>query len=123
MTETKSPAAPASEIQVVDLPNLLATLFTYTQPAGQALDAAIRANADGDDPDAHKRAIIETSHFDAISAWCAENPQLAARIVLATLYLASGRYTAQVAKAPPAPEGQPAPEPAEETPPEAPEAG
>lgn len=90
---------PKSKLVRVGLADMLATVLSYTTPANQALDAAFQehrqSNPTGD-------PIRDVEHFEVISGWCATNPREAARIVLAAVYLASGRFVAQESLPPPA---------------------
>ena len=118
MTETaKAPPGPPV-LQHIDFPNLLFSLNHYAEPADRALDAAVSANAEGDDL---QTALKTTVHFDAILAWVRENPEEAARIALAAVYVRNGRFLVQVPAPAPAapqdaaPESQP-PQEAQEAP-------
>lgn len=108
MTETPptspTPAQqPKSKLVRVGLADMLATVLSYATPANQALDAAFhehrKANPTGE-------PLRDVEHFEVIHAWCAANPREAARIVLAVVYLASGRFVAQESLPPPEAEGQ-----------------
>lgn len=106
-------APPPERFRLVraSLPNLLATLQSYTSPASQHLDAAFHTFAEGHKGASNDVALRTVPHFETLREWCAANPDDAARIVLCAVYLANGRYVAQEELAPPEP--APAPEPAE----------
>jgi hypothetical protein len=111
------PTPPPRRVIPFPLPDLLAALVSYSQPAlqhlaGELKKAADAASAAGTDP---KEATRNLSHFEAIRAWCAAHPEAAARIVICGAYLAegSGKFIVQQetaaeeapADAPPAGEG------------------
>lgn len=90
-------ASPKTKLVRVGLAQLLATVINYTGPAGQALEAAMQAHRE-QHPESDP--VRDVPHFDVIEAWCSENFHEAARIVLAALYLAHGRFVAQEMAAP-----------------------
>lgn len=93
MTETTEAKPEQPALQLIDFPSLMASLNHYATPADRALDAAVAANIkDG----GREAAVRATSHFDAILDWVKENPEEAARIVLASVYVRNGRFVVQV---------------------------
>lgn len=102
------------------LPNMAATLEQLAAPARRALDEAITkcaadAGSDLSDPQKAGRFIAETDHLSAIQAWCRDNPELAAAVVMAAVYWTSGNFRVQEVEvlnpdAEQAPEGEAAPE-------------
>lgn len=99
---TPTPAPSGPKIIRAGLPDLLATLLLYSQPAVLALEQAFRDHAD---KNPGSKPVVEVVHFDAVCAWCRQNAELAARIVLAAVYLANGSFLVQL---PPEPEAGPA---------------
>lgn len=114
MTDSPDPAAQQLRMTRVGLPDLLANIQQLAAPAGAALDAAIAARAElleGDEREKQQRAVELTPHYVVVVAWCRENPERAAGVVLCGVYLAHGRFLAQEALVP-VPESAPDPEPA-----------
>lgn len=118
MTETQeaspAPAEPAAaaaapkpkpKLQRANLPNLIATQLSYTGPAIDHLEQAFQRHLQehpGSNP------VVEVQHYDQVCEWCRANPEQAARIVMASIYLANGSFMVQV----------PAPDAADEAAPE-----
>jgi hypothetical protein len=79
--------------------DILATLASYAAAANQHLDAVLRkakeANPDGD-------PVRDLVHYDVVHDWCRNHPDLAAKVVLAVVYLTSSRCAVQVEQDPPA---------------------
>lgn len=86
--------------------DILATLASYTAAANQHLDAALRQVKEADPASDPVRDVV---HFDVLRGWCAEHPDLAAKIVLAAVYLTSSRCAVQVEVEPATPVAEAAP--------------
>lgn len=106
MTETQAPSpapaepsAPAAapkpkpKLQRANLPNLIATQLSYTGPAIEHLEQAFQQHLQkhpGSNP------VAELVHYDHVCDWCRQNPEQAARIVMASIYMANGSFMVQV---------------------------
>jgi hypothetical protein len=100
----QQPPAPRLRFVQFPLPDLLAALVAYSQPALQHVAAALKQVADaataaGQDP---KAAARDVSHFAAVREWCIANPDAAARIAICGAYLAEGSAKFLVQQEPPA---------------------
>ena len=110
----QQPPPPRLRFVQFPLPDLLAALVAYSQPALQHVAAALKQVADaataaGQDP---KAAARDVSHFAAVREWCIANPDAAARIAICGAYLAEGSAKFLVQQEPPAAAGvvdEPAP--------------
>lgn len=116
MTETQAPSpataepsAPAAapkpkpKLQRANLPNLIATQMAYTAPALEHLEQVFQKHLQqhpGSNP------VAEVVHYDHVCDWCRQNPEQAARIVMASIYMANGSFMVQV----PPPEAEPEPD-------------
>lgn len=93
----------------------------FAEPACKFLDRTLRdyaAKAAAPEAAAVRAAAQEVPHFETLLGWVANNQQQAACIVLAAVYLSTGRYVVQevvepkpVEQAAPAGDHVPAPSP------------
>jgi hypothetical protein len=100
----QQPPPPRLRFVQFPLPDLLAALVAYSQPALQHVAAALKQVADaataaGQDP---KVAARDVSHFAVVREWCIANPDAAARIAICGAYLAEGSAKFLVQQEPPA---------------------
>jgi hypothetical protein len=117
-----TPASPATtptptlQLRQSSLVELISSLQQFAEPACKFLDGVLRdhaSKATTPEADAVRAAAQQVPHFETLVGWVEKNREQAACVVLAAVYLSTGRYVVQELVEPAAqPAAPPASEPA-----------